>query len=418
MDPQTGDTKDQPGDDVWEQSSLEEDQGQERVSGPLSLGLLERQMGQPSQLVPVQTLPVQPRHQARRRGKIGRLPIFVGILLGAVLLLPLLTAPRISCKCVTAPTPIPTYAQQGLPTLPASTDIFMTPETTSTFAEYALLQGGSPFGIVVGPDGAIWFTLANSNQIGRLTPDGHLRLFGGVAYGPEHIAVGPDGNLWITQYNSSQVIRFSPDGNHQNFQGSGGPISNLTAGPDGGLWFTEPESNKIGRFSMDGQVREFPVPTSDSRPLGITSGPDGNLWFTEYKSAQVGRITPDGQITEFRLPAGSTGPYGIITGHDKQLWVIEPVSGVMVRMTTRGTTRQFQLPFTNNSSSSLAVGTDGNIWFTDYDQIGSITPAGSVNMFTIPTLDGQISGLAAGPAGTLWFTEFFSCKIGEFKING
>jgi virginiamycin B lyase len=90
----------------------------------------------------------------------------------------------------------------------------------------------------------------------------------------------------------------------------------------------------------------------------------------------------------------------------------------MVRMTTRGTTRQFQLPFTNNSSSSLAVGTDGNIWFTDYDQIGSITPAGSVNMFTIPTLDGQISGLAAGPAGTLWFTEFFSCKIGEFKING
>jgi virginiamycin B lyase len=45
------------------------------------------------------------------------------------------------------------------------------------------------------------------------------------------------------------------------------------------------------------RVKEYPIPTASSVPLGITTGPDGNVWFTGYGAGKIERITPKGAVT-------------------------------------------------------------------------------------------------------------------------
>src|SRR5437016_2052973 len=86
------------------------------------------------------------------------------------------------------------------------------PAHSVTFTEYPLSTGSaSPFGITLGPDGALWFTELDTNKIGRITMAGS-----------------------VTEY-------ALPTANS-------GPYK-ITAGPDGALWFTEGAANKIGRIT-------------------------------------------------------------------------------------------------------------------------------------------------------------------------
>src|SRR6266851_5797099 len=78
-------------------------------------------------------------------------------------------------------------------------------------------------------------------------------------------------------------------------------------------------------------IREFPIPTPNSDPIGIAAGPDGALWFAEENvSNKIGRITTTGVITEFAAP-------------------------------------------TLNVSGGIAAGPDGALWFTEFNKIGRIT---------------------------------------------
>jgi virginiamycin B lyase len=438
MDQQTGNTpwgraEGTPSPDLWEQASLEDEPRGERVSGPLSPDLLERQKGQPALLVPMQT-PLQPQQVTPPPRKRSTWPLVVFVVGIVMIFLPVFA--MLNRPVISSPPPegnLPNYTQtqasfseptQTVPPTPPITvaEATITPARSGAFTEFSLPTGGNPNGIVVGPDGAIWFTLKTNGHIGHLTPDGHFQEFSGVtlAYGLEEIAVGPDGKLWFIDGYDNQLGRLSADGTYQQFDEASGRIADLTAGPDGNVWFTEPESNKIGRISPAGQVQEFTVPTPGSGPLGITTGPDGNLWFTESDAYQIGRLTPAGVIQEFRLSSPDGGyPYAITTGADQRLWIMEPGRGRMVRMAINGTMQEFRLPFINTFASRLAVGTDGNVWFTDIqgNKIGRITSAGGVSEFAIPTHACGVIEVAAGAQGTIWFTELLSNKIGELKLN-
>jgi hypothetical protein len=73
---------------------------------------------------------------------------------------------------------------------------------------FALLTANSEsFSITVGPDGNLWFTEYNGNQIGRITPGGSITEFALPAANsrPNGITVGPDGNLWFTEIGVNQI---------------------------------------------------------------------------------------------------------------------------------------------------------------------------------------------------------------------
>ena len=79
-----------------------------------------------------------------------------------------------------------------------------------------------PFGIVTGPDRAIWFS--HGDTIGRRTLDGQTTDYAVPTPNP---AIG-----W------------------------------LHVGPDRAIWFAERAGNNIGRITMDGTVTEYPIPTA------------------------------------------------------------------------------------------------------------------------------------------------------------
>src|SRR5262249_5173150 len=128
--------------------------------------------------------------------------------------------------------------------------------------------------IVAGPDGALWFTETDMNQIGRLDP---------------------------TQLRTCTVVPTDCITEFVVPTDSSGPGA-ITAGHDGALWFIEKTANQIGRINTDGKVtHEYFIPTANSGASDITTGPDGNLWFTEKNASKIARMTTRGIFTEFPL---------------------------------------------------------------------------------------------------------------------
>ncbi len=177
------------------------------------------------------------------------------------------------------------------------------------------IQG--PADIVAGPDGALWFTNATGNSIGRITTAGAVTTFSDPSVsGPIGIAAGPDGALWFTNATGNSIGRITTAGAVTNFtDASIHDPQGIAAGPDGGLWFTNATGNSIGRITTAGVVTNFPT---TGIPENITAGPDGALWFTE-EGQDIGRITVGGAISHFTDPL-IHNPFGIVAGPDGNLW--------------------------------------------------------------------------------------------------
>jgi streptogramin lyase len=290
--------------------------------------------------------------------------------------------------------------------------------TVTEFSDGISLES-APFDIVPGPDGNMWFTEHDADQIGRITPSGVVTEFFediSLGSGPTGITSGPDGNLWFTEYDAGRIGRITPAGVVTEFSAGITPGSSpreIVTGADGNLWYTDTNGRRIGRVTPAGVVTEFSVDThAGGGPSAITAGPDGNLWFTQDVNP-VGRITPAGAFTPFASSFGFLT--GIAAGPDGNLWTTEYV-GPIQRMTTAGVvTGTFALP-ARAWANGIAAGPDGNLWFTGQSDasIGRITLAGQIVLVTVGVSPGSAPrGIAAGPDGNLWFTEMAADQIGR-----
>ncbi len=124
--------------------------------------------------------------------------------------------------------------------------------------------------------------------------------------GPSDIALGPDGNLWFTEAQGNRIGRITPAGVITEFPLPDSSVpQGIVAGPDGNMWFAELFGNRIGRITPSGIITEFPLPagsTGSSQPRGIASGADDNLWFTEDTNGKIGQITPTGTVVRVFCP--------------------------------------------------------------------------------------------------------------------
>ncbi|GAA0707333.1 virginiamycin B lyase family protein [Dokdonella soli] len=311
--------------------------------------------------------------------------------------------------------------------------------------EYPIPTANSaPRNITSGPDGNLWFTEADGNKIGKITPGGVITEFSipTGASNPAGIAGGPDGNVWFTEEDGNNIGKISPTGVLVEF-----PLpvaysrpSGITSGRDGNLWFAELRcagcdphtpffAGTVGKITTSGVITEFAVPTYSSSPDGIATGPDGNAWFTERWSGNIGRVTPAGGIAEF--PVNDYGYLTSITnGPDGNLWFTKtyflcanpaapgcsPPNSPIGRITPGGVVTEFPLPG-NGGLIGIANGPDGNLWFTDSaGRIGRATPVGVITEYSIPTANSAPSGITAGPDGNVWFTESTGNKIGKISV--
>ncbi|MHB8312787.1 MAG: Vgb family protein [Candidatus Dormibacteria bacterium] len=280
-----------------------------------------------------------------------------------------------------------------------------------TITEYrtGLTSNANPFGITAGPDGNLWFTELNADNIGKITPAGTITEYPVGSVSPLGITAGPDGNLWFTEYTANKIGKITTAGAVTAYSVptvSSDPHG-ITAGPDGNLWFTEYTGNKIGKITPAGTITEYTVATATSDPLVITAGPDGNLWFTEKTGNKIGRITPTGTITEYTVPTASSDPYGITAGPDGNLWFTENAGNKIGRITPTGTITEYTVPTASSNPVEITAGPDGNLWFTENagNNIGKISTAGTITEYPVPTVVSGPQAIAAGPDGNVWFTE-------------
>lgn len=270
--------------------------------------------------------------------------------------------------------------------------------TISTFAGTGV-KGGSgdggpataaqidnPFGVVRGPDGAIWFCEYTGQRIRRVAPDGTISTIAGTgAKGysgdggpalqatfnlPHELRFDAAGDLYIVDMTNHAVRKIDLKtkiittiaGNGQpGYSGDGGPAKNaqfkqphsIQFGPEGDLYVCDIGNHAIRRIDMKtGTISTFagtgkPGVTPDGAKIAGTplKGPrsldfdkSGNLWLATREGNQV---------FKFDLKAGTihhiagTGKSGF-TGH----------GGPAKEATLSG-------------PKGISIDTEGNVWLAD-----------------------------------------------------
>ncbi|MHB8597452.1 MAG: Vgb family protein [Ktedonobacteraceae bacterium] len=120
----------------------------------------------------------------------------------------------------------------------------------------------------------------------------------------------------------------------------------------------------------------------------VVLGANGVLYFTQQLNDN-GTVNPSVQAS-----------IGEITTSNGQVQISEVAS----------------LPNGGCLPDSIVEGSDGNLWFTEYYQIGTVTPGGQLTEYAIPNSDFLPDTITAGPDSNLWFTEYMGNRIGVITI--
>ncbi|HXJ63267.1 MAG TPA: hypothetical protein VNN79_05895 [Actinomycetota bacterium] len=298
-----------------------------------------------------------------------------------------------------------------------------------------------PFWITPGPDGNMWFTNADGDSIGRITPKGVVTEFKLAKNShPQTITAGADGNLWFTERLQDAIGVMDTSGNlihiYSAQQPNATPYS-IAPSPDGAVWFTdyaldsEDALDKVERMTLDGNtVDKFDLSTCGCAPLGATYGPDGNMWFTEELGftpemqgngdGTVDRVSLDGKtVDRFAVRTDFTQalPSFMTPGPDGNVWFTEASGAThnLDRVTPAGTVTEFHIADTPFSTNGVTTGADGDIWFTETSNteghVWRMHPDGSLIGTAMDAHPFPVA-IALGPDGNLWFAARADGEIG------
>jgi gluconolactonase len=191
--------------------------------------------------------------------------------------------------------------------------------TVGTFA----VTGGSPWGAVLGSDGAIYVTQGGNvpgsgdtsavSGIQRVRVDGtvellHFEVDGRTLVGPNDLAFGPDGRLWFTDSGSEHDDRFDVPSPGRLFAVGGGGGEMILELPDvypngiafdaeGRLYWTESMAHRVCRLE-DGAPTVFSQLADDYVPDGMAFAADGRAFVCTTISEGVTVLSAGGEILD------------------------------------------------------------------------------------------------------------------------
>jgi virginiamycin B lyase len=168
--------------------------------------------------------------------------------------------------------------------------------TTSGQVKYFTIRSNNnslESGITVGRDGFYWFTLMSTNQVGRITSTGAIRLFSNNDGDSQPFPIVSNGGGFfvgerngVAQVTQGQFIEFPLP------PSTGSSVTGMTRGAGGGIWFTVNQGNYIGTVLGSQVVLYKAGSPSSSGVWDIVRGPDDNLWFTDATANRIGRFIP------------------------------------------------------------------------------------------------------------------------------
>lgn len=248
-------------------------------------------------------------------------------------------------------------------------------------------QVNDPYGVVRGPDGALWFCEVGGHRIRRIDRNGILTTVAGTgARGhsgdggpaaqatfdrPHEIRFDREGHLFVADM-ANQVIRridaqtgiittIAGVPRQRGYSGDGGPATaaqlnsphSIQFGADGDLFICDVSNHVIRRVDREtGVITTFagtgkPGPTPDGAPLAGTpfDNPrsldvdrDGNLWLVTREGNQVFKLDLQAGIIRHVAGTGASG----FSGHG-------------------GPAKEAML----SGPKGIALDADGNVWLAD-----------------------------------------------------
>ena len=282
--------------------------------------------------------------------------------------------------------------------------------------QFPVGSGCGPWGIVGGPDGNLWLTCSNSNQVKRISPAGAVVGTFNLAHSnssPAGITTGPDGNLWFAEYDGNRMAKITTGGIITEFDlphpGSG--ILEVAPGSDGNVWFTEQQGHRVGKITPAGAITEYAdVGNPTMTPGRFALGPDGNLWVDEGTGNVIARVTPAGVFTDYTAPS-STSIGGVANGADGFMWFVEDGAAKVARIrVSDGHIDEFG-PFPQVTSMvDVALGADGRIWVSGANSRVLRLHSGGDLQASLAVTNETWSGIA-GPDGNVWFTSILADAV-------
>lgn len=279
-------------------------------------------------------------------------------------------------------------------------------------------MASGPHGILLDRKGRVWVSLEFEGTVVRLDEKGKIAKKIDVQMyvngskkpintAPHGICLGADGEtIWFTGKRTSTVGRIvNPDADnplveHFELPHLGAVPIFLSAGADGSVWGTELLGSKILKVSKDGEVKEFTIPSANSRPIAIIPDPEGKcMWFSEEAGVKIGKITFDGKITEYPVPALQKNHIvaSLAFDREKNLWV--------------------QVYVDNNNPTPA-----GYDYIVKFDKSIRDLPGNDISgvpfsTHTIPSRNSVMHRIELGPDGNLWFTELIMDKLGKVTLK-
>jgi gluconolactonase len=212
--------------------------------------------------------------------------------------------------------------------------------------------GGSPWGAILGSDGAIYMTQGGNVPgaadqsfepgIQRVHPDGSVEMLttkvaGIPLAGPNDLAFGPDGRLWFTDSGTEQDDRYDPR--------SPGQLFVIDSSGDGE------------------QVLERP----NAYPNGIAFDAQGRLYWTESMVQRVCRLD-DGVPTVFCQLPETHVPDGFAFAEDGRLFVCTTTSGGLTVLSPEGDVLD-EITIGNNATNCIFLGSTLYVTATKVDYL-------------------------------------------------
>ncbi len=201
--------------------------------------------------------------------------------------------------------------------------------------------------VVLGPDGAIYFTDLPGGDVGRIDPDGTVEVIAELpAPGPNPLAFSEDGRLFVG-------------------------LNDIATGADA-LYEVDPDGGEEPRLVAEdlGQVNAFAF------------GPDGFLYGPRFGLGEAGtlvRIDPDsGEVTE--VTAGFGYPVSVRFAEDGTLYLAQAVPPMVFTVDPEtGETTPVGTPETA-VIDNFAIASDGSLYVSSFDQptVTVLSPGGEI----------------------------------------
>ena len=191
--------------------------------------------------------------------------------------------------------------------------------------------------------------------------------------------------------------------------------------PDGSLWYTGQVANKLGRLDPGtGQIKEFPLKTPGSGPHGLVADREGNIWFTAIAKSYVGKLNPTtGEVTEYHMPDSRTAdPHTPVFDRQGILWFTTERANVVGRLDPNsGAIKLIEVPTPHAIPYGIVVTPAGVPYFCEFgtNKLASIDPKTlAITEYTMPE-GAHPRRLALASDGTIFYSDYARGYLGHFN---